>query len=272
MPQTASKKKTADTTPRPTLLQCHDITVQFGGLKAIDNFSFSLQPNELHFLIGPNGAGKTTFLDVLCGKTNVKTGSVLFQEDVEITKLKEFEIARQGIVRKFQAPSVFPNLTVLEHLEIAVQSNKSLWHTLRATWQPAEKQSVQDMLDFIGLSPYRDKQAGQLAHGQKQWLEIGMVLMQNPQLVLLDEPIAGMTEEEEEKTGALLQKIAERCAVIVVEHDMDFVRKFSKKVTVMHEGKLLCDGTMADIQQNEKVVDVYLGRKGVEKDAAHRTT
>ncbi|MFC0561092.1 urea ABC transporter ATP-binding protein UrtD [Halalkalibacter alkalisediminis] len=256
---------------RENVLQCNDVVVRFGGFVAINHFSFSIERGELHFLIGPNGAGKTTFLDVLCGKTKTTEGDVLFKGKDDLTKYKEFEIVRKGIGRKFQAPSIFPNLTVYENLEIAMKQDKRIWSILLAKTTKQQNDEIVKQLELIGLSEQRDLQARILSHGQKQWLEIGMVMMQKPDLLLLDEPIAGMTEEEEEKTGELLLKLKQQCTMIVVEHDMDFVRKFAEKVTVMHEGKWLCDGPMEKVQSNEKVMEVYLGRKGVESSATTTT-
>ncbi|ARK32770.1 urea ABC transporter ATP-binding protein UrtD [Halalkalibacter krulwichiae] len=256
---------------KQNVLQCKDVVVSFGGFRAINHFSFSIPRGELHFLIGPNGAGKTTFLDVLCGKTKASEGEVIFQEEHDLTTLKEFEIVRKGIGRKFQAPSIFPNLTVYENLEIAMKQDKRIWSILLAKTTVEQKQDIEAQLELIGLSNLKDVQARILSHGQKQWLEIGMVMMQKPDLLLLDEPIAGMTEEEEEKTGELLLKLKQKCTIIVVEHDMDFVRKFAERVTVMHEGRLLCNGSMAEVQANERVMEVYLGRKGGEMNAATST-
>lgn len=247
-----------------TILQCNDLVVKFGNFTAIKQFSFSIQERELHFLIGPNGAGKTTFLDVLCGKTKSSEGKVRFKGKDDLTKFKEFEIVRKGVGRKFQTPSIFPNLTVYENLEIAMKQDKRLWAILAKRTTDAQRTEIKAQLKQIGLLELENVQARILSHGQKQWLEIGMVMMQKPDLILLDEPIAGMTEEEEETTGKLLLELKKQCSIVVVEHDMDFVRKFAEKVTVMHEGTLLCDGTMDTVQANEKVMEVYLGRKGDE--------
>lgn len=254
-----------------TILQAKHTSVAFGGFYAINDFSIEIMEGELHFLIGPNGAGKTTFLDVVCGKTKQSEGTLTFKEKHDLTKLKEFEIVREGIGRKFQAPSVFPNLTVWENLELSMKQDKRLFSILKAKSTKAERAQITKMLELIGLLPHQDEMARLLSHGQKQWLEIGMVMMQKPDLLMLDEPIAGMTEEEEEKTGELLLKLKEQCAIIVVEHDMEFVRKYSEKVTVMHEGRLLCDGPMETVQTNERVMEVYLGRKGEAKDVATTT-
>ena len=252
---------------RPIILQSNEVTVSFGGFVAINKFSFSIKKGELHFLIGPNGAGKTTFLDVVCGKTKISSGAVIFKNEHDLSKLKEYQIVRKGIGRKFQAPSIFPHLTVADNLEIAMKQDKNLFSVLRAKMKAEEKVKIEKQLELIGLTNHRSIEASTLSHGQKQWLEIGMVMMQEPDLLMLDEPIAGMTEEEEEKTGELLQQLQKQCSIIVVEHDMDFVRKFAEKVTVMHAGQLLCDGKMEDVQRNERVQEVYLGRKGDEKHA-----
>ncbi|WP_088103196.1 urea ABC transporter ATP-binding protein UrtD [Halalkalibacter urbisdiaboli] len=253
------------------ILQANGISVNFGAFYAISDFSFRITDGELHFLIGPNGAGKTTFLDVVCGKTKNSKGTITLKEKDNLSKLKEFEIVRKGVGRKFQAPSIFGNLSVWENLELAMKQDKRLFSILKARPKQEEETEILEMLGLIGLMEQKDNDARLLSHGQKQWLEIGMVMMQKPDLLMLDEPIAGMTEEEEEKTGELLLKLKEQCAIIVVEHDMDFVRKYSEKVTVMHGGQLLCDGTMEEVQTNERVMEVYLGRKGEDKNAAIKT-
>lgn len=242
------------------VLQCQEVTVNFDGFLAVNNLDFHVEKNELHFLIGPNGAGKTTLLDVMCGKVKPASGRVLFKNSFDLTRLQEHQIASQGVGRKFQAPSIFHSLTVFENLEIAMKQSKSLWSMLRAKFTKVQLDEVKEIVQLIGLEDKLHEKAGSLSHGQKQWLEIGMVLIQNPELFLLDEPIAGMTEEEKDKTGELLHKISEQRSVIVVDHDMDFVRNFAKKVTVMHEGKILCAGTMQQVQRDDKVIKVYLGR------------
>ncbi|WP_018924829.1 urea ABC transporter ATP-binding protein UrtD [Salsuginibacillus kocurii] len=248
------------TSQQANLLNCEDITVQFGDFKALNHFSFELEHRELHFLIGPNGAGKTTFLDVLCGLTKVTKGNITFEKDKSIKDMPEYEIARNGIGRKFQAPSIFPRLSVKDNLELSMKQKKGIWDILRATLKNEDKERIDSQLETIGLTEEAMQEAGSLSHGQKQWLEIGMVMMQEPQVLLLDEPIAGMTEEEEEKTGDLLTKLREDCSIVVVEHDMDFVREYSERVTVMHEGALLSEGTMQEIQANDMVKEVYLGQ------------
>jgi len=237
------------------------VTVAFDGFKAIDGMDLRLEEKELRFLIGPNGAGKTTMLDVICGKVKPASGKIWFDGRIDISRKKEHQIAELGIGRKFQAPSVFAALTVFENLELAMSQNRSVLAVLRAKMAKADAERIQSGLELIGLADKAGMQAGDLSHGEKQWLEIGMMLMQEPALLLLDEPVAGMTDEETEKTGQLLKTIARDRTVIVVEHDMDFVRRFAAKVTVMHEGKLLKEGTMQEIQADEIVAEVYLGQR-----------
>ncbi|MDO7345125.1 urea ABC transporter ATP-binding protein UrtD [Bacillus stercoris] len=245
------------------ILTCRDVKVEFDGFWALQGADISVQERDIHFLIGPNGAGKTTLLDIICGKTKPHSGEVLFQETNELTKAREYQIAKLGVARKFQAPSVFMQLTVFENLELAMKQKKTILSLLTARMTKKQSDRIIDILRLIGLDDKWDLTAGSLSHGQKQWLEIGMQLAMEPKLLLLDEPIAGMTGKEREKTGALLEEIAKTCSVLIVEHDMDFVRSFSRKVTVMHEGKVLCEGPMDDITSNEEVAEVYLGRSGV---------
>lgn len=243
-----------------TILFLENVTVDFDGFKAIEKLNFYLGYGELRFLIGPNGAGKTTMLDVICGKTRAAEGRVVFGENTDITSEKEHKIVRLGICRKFQAPSVFTNHTVLENLELAVQKNRGVICSLFFPLTAQQKETIYFNLENIGLVDKAGVKAGALSHGEKQWLEIGMQLVQEPELLLLDEPVAGMTKKETEKTGQLLQEIIKSRAVMVVEHDMNFVRNFAHKVTVMHEGKILCEGSMDRVQNDPKVVEVYLGR------------
>ncbi|MCY7867005.1 urea ABC transporter ATP-binding protein UrtD [Bacillus spizizenii] len=245
------------------ILTCRDVKVEFDGFWALQGADISVEERDIHFLIGPNGAGKTTLLDIICGKTKPHSGEVLFQETNELTKAREYQIAKLGVARKFQAPSVFTQLTVFENLELAMKQKKTILSLLTARMTKEQSDRIIDILRLIGLDDKWDLTAGSLSHGQKQWLEIGMQLAMEPKLLLLDEPIAGMTGKEREKTGALLEEIAKTCSVLIVEHDMDFVRSFSRKVTVMHEGKVLCEGSMDDITSNEEVAEVYLGRSGV---------
>ncbi|SFF44202.1 urea transport system ATP-binding protein [Paenibacillus algorifonticola] len=253
-----------------SILQCNDVTVEFDGFKAIQGMSLTLAKGELRFLIGPNGAGKTTMLDVICGKVRPSTGQVTFNGDIDITRKKEHQIAELGIGRKFQAPSIFPSMTVLENLEIALRQRRGVFATLFARLQAEEQKRMKRQLEMIGLADQEDSRAGGLSHGEKQWLEIGMMLLQEPDILLLDEPVAGMTDKETDKTGELLQEIARERSIVVVEHDMEFVRSFASKVTVMHEGKLLKEGTMEDVQRDDRVAEVYLGKRR-DADASRST-
>ena len=242
------------------ILSCRNVMVDFSGFKALQGVDLDVQNKEVLFLIGPNGAGKTTLLDCICGKTRASSGQILFEEKIELSKLPEQKIVQEGIARKFQAPSIFLHLSPFENLEIAMKQKKSLLSILLAKMTQVQREKIEAILKQVGLFEDRHKLAGSLSHGQKQWLEIGMQLIQEPTLLLLDEPIAGMSGEERTKTGELIKEIAKDCTVVVVEHDMEFVRNFSSKVVVMHEGKVLCQGSMKDIQENEEVKNVYLGR------------
>jgi urea transport system ATP-binding protein len=244
-----------------TVLESKKITVEFSGFKAISNLDFKVTNNKVHFLIGPNGAGKTTLLDVICGKTRVSQGKVVYMEDQNLVKLKDFKIVHIGISRKFQTPSIFQNLTVYENLIIALKQDKGLLATITAKITKNQQKDIEEMLHLTGLIDEKDQQAGALSHGQKQWLEIAMVLLQDPGLVLLDEPIAGMSKVERLKTGEMIREIAKDRTVLIVEHDMDFVKEYADIVTVMHEGQLLCQGSMEEIQNDPRVREVYLGRK-----------
>lgn len=244
-----------------TVLESKKITVEFSGFKAISNLDFKVTNNKVHFLIGPNGAGKTTLLDVICGKTQVSQGKVVYMEDQNLVKLKDFKIVHIGISRKFQTPSIFQNLTVYENLIIALKQDKGLWATITAKITKNQQKDIEEMLHLTGLIDEKDQQAGALSHGQKQWLEIAMVLLQDPGLVLLDEPIAGMSKVERLKTGEMIREIAKDRTVLIVEHDMDFVKEYADVVTVMHGGQLLCQGSMEEIQNDPRVREVYLGRK-----------
>lgn len=242
------------------ILSCRDVVVDFSGFKALQGVNLDVQHKEILFLIGPNGAGKTTLLDVICGKTKSNHGEVVFDGNIPLTKIPEQKIVHEGVARKFQAPSIFLHLTPFENLEIAMKQKKNMFSILFAKMSHSQKGKIEDILQRIGLFDVRNEIASSLSHGQKQWLEIGMQLIQDPKLLLLDEPIAGMSGQERNETGKLIEDIADSCSVLIVEHDMDFVRNFSTKVAVMHEGKVLCEGTMDDIQDNEEVKEVYLGR------------
>ncbi|MEW9700657.1 urea ABC transporter ATP-binding protein UrtD [Paenibacillus sp. SI8] len=252
--------------PGGDILRVKGLEVSFDGFKALRNLDFSLKQGELRFLIGPNGAGKTTLLDVICGKVKPSQGQVLFKDTIDLTKHQEHQIAQLGIGRKFQAPSVFSTLTVFENLALSMKQRRGLLSALWTKTSSEQLDRLQLRLDMIGLTTKAKERAGSLSHGEKQWLEIGMLLMQEPELLLLDEPAAGMTDSETEKTGELLHEISSNQTIIVVEHDMEFVRQFAKTVTVLHEGTMLREGTMQDIQNDERVAEVYLGRR-VERGA-----
>ena len=243
------------------ILTCHDVQVDFDGFLALKGVDLHVGKEEVRFLIGPNGAGKTTLLDVICGKTRASNGKIHFEKVGDLHKMQEHHIALAGIARKFQAPSIFPQLTVSENLELSMKQNKGIWAMLTARNTKNSQAKIDEVLEKVNLMQERKRLAGYLAHGQKQWLEIGMQLIQEPALLLLDEPIAGMSGNERDQTGRLIHDIAKDCSVLIVEHDMDFVRTYSKQVTVMHEGKVLCEGNMEQVQKDERVIEVYLGRR-----------
>lgn len=240
------------------LLRVEKVTVLFDGFRALDDLTLSLEAGELRCIVGPNGAGKTTLMDVVTGKTRATSGSVRFA-DRDITRLPEHAIVALGIGRKFQRPTVFPGHTVFENLELTTHGSKAVSRLLFARLSTEERQAIDRTLELIGLSEHRDRVAGQLSHGQKQWLEIGMLLVQEPKLLLVDEPVAGMTQGEIERTAEILASLAGQHTVVVVEHDMDFVRSIARTVTVLHEGRVLAEGPMRDVQNDPRVVDVYLG-------------
>ncbi len=240
------------------VLQVENLTVSFDGFKAVDNLSLQVERNELRVIIGPNGAGKTTLLDMICGKTRPTSGRVLF-EGQDLTRMNEHRIVRTGVGRKFQTPSVYEDLTVFENLEISFPRMHGLFQSLTFKRTPSIIQRIQEMAEQIFLVDRLGHRAGQLSHGQKQWLEIGMLLMQEPKLLLLDEPVAGMSPREREQTGDLLSRLAAGRSVVVIEHDMDFVKRIAHKVTVLHQGKLLSEGSAAEVQVDPRVIDVYLG-------------
>lgn len=243
------------------LLCVDDISVSFDGFKAITDLTVILDKGELRCIIGPNGAGKTTMMDIITGKTRPDKGHVFFTSDLEdLTGLPEHEIARRGIGRKFQRPTVFPNHSVRENIELALASHKGVLRSLFQRFTKAEHENIDEVLSKIGLSAIAGSLAGNLAHGQKQWLEIGMLLAQDPRVLLVDEPIAGMTHQEIERTAELLRGLAGSHTVVVIEHDMDFVRSIAQQtVTVLHEGKVLAEGAMDAVQSDPKVIEVYLG-------------
>jgi urea transport system ATP-binding protein len=241
------------------ILYLERLTVSFDGFKALNGLTLYVDPGELRCIIGPNGAGKTTMMDVITGKTRPDEGTAWFGQNVDLLSLSEPAIVQAGIGRKFQKPTVFEFLSVFENLELALADDKSFWRTLMARLTPAQGERIAGVLDVIGLTAERLVLAGTLSHGQKQWLEIGMLLMQQPELLLVDEPVAGMTPQETERTAELLLSLAGKHTVIVVEHDMDFVRSIASQVTVLHEGRVLAEGDMDRVQNDPQVIEVYLG-------------
>jgi len=241
------------------LLYLDGVTVSFDGFRALNNLSFTIEPGEMRAIIGPNGAGKTTMMDVVTGKTRPDTGEVYFDGSYDLSRLDETEIALLGIGRKFQKPTVFDMHTVEDNIGLALKGDRRARKTLlRESEEEASR--INRILDTIRLSPVRHRVAGSLAHGQKQWLEIGMLLAQEPKLLLVDEPVAGMTDAETRQTAELLKEINRDRTVVVVEHDMTFVRELGVKVTCLHEGSVLAEGTIDQVSENERVVEVYLGR------------
>ncbi len=250
--------------PPPELLHgrelvLKDLTVSFDGFKALDALSLTVDPGELRCIIGPNGAGKTTMMDVITGKTRPDHGSASFGPDIDLLELSESEIVEAGIGRKFQKPTVFEHLSVFENLELSLWGDKSFWKMVVARLTPSQRDHIDSILEVTGLVSYRRTIAGSLSHGQKQWLEIGMLLMQEPELLLVDEPVAGMTPQETERTAELLLSLMAEHSLVVVEHDMDFVRSIARRVTVLHEGRVLAEGDMETVQNDSRVIDVYLG-------------
>ena len=240
------------------VLAVEDLTVSFDGFKAIDALSLYVDRNELRVIIGPNGAGKTTLLDLICGRTRASAGSIKFKNE-EMTRLPEYTRVRRGIGRKFQTPSIYENLSVEKNLEVSYPSGRSVLGALTFRSDANVRDRVRAVAEEIGLLEQLGMQSGLLSHGQKQWLEIGMLLMQEPELMMLDEPIAGMSAREREVTADLLQRISGNRSVVVIEHDMDFVKRIAHKVTVMHQGKILSEGSMEKVQADPRVIDVYLG-------------
>jgi urea transport system ATP-binding protein len=243
-----------------SILYLDGVSVSFDGFKALNNLSFVVEPGEMRAIIGPNGAGKTTMMDVITGKTKPDTGEVLFKGGIDLSKHDEAYIANLGIGRKFQKPTVFESQTVFHNLELSLKGEKGVMTTLFAALNDAEVARIMEILGVIRLTEKASDLAGSLSHGQKQWLEIGMLLMQDPDLLLVDEPVAGMTDAETEQTADLLREISKTHSVVVVEHDMEFVRALNSKVTVLHEGSVLAEGSLDTVQNNQRVIEVYLGR------------
>ncbi len=245
---------------RGNILYLEDVSVSFDGFRALNNLTLYIGIGELRCVIGPNGAGKTTMMDVITGKTRPDSGTVYFGQNIDLTTMSEPQIVQAGIGRKFQKPTVFESMTVFENLELALKHSKSVWASMRYRLSGEQRDRIEELFTTVRLGAERHRPAGLLSHGQKQWLEIGMLLAQEPMLLLLDEPVAGMTDSETEKTAELLLTLAGTHSLMVVEHDMAFVGSIAKHVTVLHEGAVLAEGTLPDVQANEKVIEVYLGR------------
>ncbi|HXC39887.1 MAG TPA: urea ABC transporter ATP-binding protein UrtD [Burkholderiales bacterium] len=248
-----------DTSHGP-ILYVEDVSVSFDGFKALNNLTLTIEEGELRCIIGPNGAGKTTMMDVITGKTRPDVGTVFFGQTIDLLRMSEPQIAHAGIGRKFQKPTVFENHSVFENLELAMKTDKRVRASLRARLDSAARDRIASILELIRLGDQAGRLAGLLSHGQKQWLEIGMLLMQEPKLLLLDEPVAGMTDAETERTAELFNSLAGQHSLIVVEHDMDFVSRIARTVTVLHEGSVLAEGAMDVVQNDARVIEVYLGR------------
>jgi urea transport system ATP-binding protein len=247
-------------TTHGVVLYLEDISVSFEGFKALNALSLAIDAGELRCVIGPNGAGKTTMMDVITGKTRPDAGTAFFGQTIDLTRLAEAEIAQAGIGRKFQKPTIFEHHTAFENLELAMKADKRVRGTLFHRLAAADRDRIAEMLRRIRLADAADRVAGLLSHGQKQWLEIGMLLMQEPKLLLLDEPVAGMSDEETERTAELFLSLAGEHSLVVVEHDMAFVGRIARKVTVLHEGAVLAEGALAEMQEDPRVIEVYLGR------------
>jgi urea transport system ATP-binding protein len=252
---------------RRFILTAEGVTKSFDGFKAINDLNFYLDEGELRTIIGPNGAGKSTFLDLITGRTRPDEGQIEFK-DTPVTKKSEYQIYRMGIGRKFQTPSVYSDHTVYENILLGLKGSRGVWSAIFGKVTPAQNERIFEVLEIINLKDKAQVRAGALAHGQKQWLEIGMLIAQDPELMLVDEPAAGMTDEETARTGELLLSLAGKHTIIVIEHDMVFVRQLASKVTVLHQGSVLCEGSLDEIQNDERVIEVYLGRKK-KHDAIH---
>jgi urea transport system ATP-binding protein len=241
------------------ILELHDVSVDFDGFFALTDLSLSLQPGELRSIIGPNGAGKTTFLDVITGKVRPTKGSVLLR-GASLVGYSEQRISRLGVGRKFQTPRVFENLSVLRNLELSASPRKNPYHLFFETLSPEAKDEVHRIMDYVGLAPYARVPASSLSHGQKQWLAISMLVAQSPDIILLDEPVAGLTDEETVRTAELIKSLAGDHTVVVIEHDMEFIRDLAAPVTVLHQGQLLTEGTLDEVKADPRVIEVYLGQ------------
>ncbi len=246
------------------ILETQGLTKEFKGFVAVNGVDLKVRRGDIHALIGPNGAGKTTLLDVICGKTKPTSGKVLFGKGTNLVGKNAEDITKLGVGRKFQAPSIYSNLSVWQKLYLSLKrASKGVFPTLMGQSSPAERARIEEGLETIGLTDHAHARAGSLSHGQKQWLEIGMVILQEPSLLLVDEPVAGMSDKETEQTGQLLTKLSEKQAIVVIEHDMDFVRQIAKIVTVLAEGTVICEGTVETVQADDHVREIYLGRAKV---------
>jgi urea transport system ATP-binding protein len=243
------------------VLMLEEVSKTFDGFKAISNLTLYMDQGELRTIIGPNGAGKSTMLDLITGRTKPDKGKIEFGKNTDLTRLNEYQINRLGIGRKFQTPSVYIDHSVFENIWLSLKGSRAVWTTIFARLSSDERDRIHEVLNTVGLSAKTDWKAGALSHGQKQWLEIGMLLAQDPKLLLVDEPAAGMTDEETHKTGELLLSLEGKHSIVVIEHDMAFVRQIARKVTVLHQGSVLCEGTVDEVQNDERVIEVYLGRK-----------
>jgi urea transport system ATP-binding protein len=247
--------------PRKFILMLEEVNKSFEGFKAISNLTLYIDKGELRVIIGPNGAGKSSMLDLITGRTKPDSGKIEFGDDTDLTKLNEAKINQLGIGRKFQTPSVYIDHTVFENIWLSLHGSRSVWVTLFSRVTPERRDRIHEILKMIALDGKAHTKAGALSHGQKQWLEIGMLLAQDPKVLLVDEPAAGMTDEETYKTGELLLSLEGKHSIIVIEHDMTFVRQIARKVTVLHQGTVLCEGSVDEVQNDDRVKEVYLGRK-----------
>lgn len=261
--QTIPSKKSDQLNLDSPILSLNDVNITFGDFKAIRHVTTTINHHEIRFFIGPNGAGKTTILDAICGKTKISSGTITYfdnNQTFNVERMKDYEIFRHGISRKFQAPSIFTGLTIYDNIGITVSQQESVVNSLHAKFSSSQKAEINEILSFIGLTDLRNQFPAILSHGQKQWLEIGILMASKPRLILLDEPVAGMGRKETQKTEELLLKLRQRCTIICVEHDMQFCQEIADSVTVFHEGQILDEGTFEQIRHNPKVIDVYLGR------------
>jgi urea transport system ATP-binding protein len=257
----APQKPCVSRSTKEFILTLEGVTKTFDGFKAISDLNLYMDEGELRVIIGPNGAGKSTMLDLITGRTKPDKGTIEFGKDTDLTRLNEYQINRLGIGRKFQTPSVYVDHTVFENIWLSLEGSRTVWSTLFSRITADQRERIQELLKTVGLGDKAAVKAGLLSHGQKQWLEIGMLLAQNPRLLLVDEPAAGMTDEETHKTGELLLSLEGKHSIVVIEHDMTFVRQIARKVTVLHQGTVLCEGSVDEVQNNERVIEVYLGRK-----------